>query len=88
MLTRLGFGPDTLLMNDPKLFVDGRFLASLLVELNHELGERQAALTLFQIGLLHGLRDAARLCRSVETDAIDSSPTATQETTPLLMNWA
>ena len=28
MLTDLGFGPDTVLMNDPKLFVDGRFLAA------------------------------------------------------------
>jgi hypothetical protein len=88
MLTRLGFGPDTVLMNDPKLFVDGRFLASLLVELNHELGERQAALALFQIGLLHGLRDAARLCRSFETGSIDSTPTLSLETTPLVMNWA
>ena len=96
MLTSLGFGPDTVLMNDPKLFVDGRFLASLLVELKHELGERQAALALFQIGLLHGLRDAARLCRDHETGSINSTPLASQETTretphettPLVMDWA
>jgi hypothetical protein len=62
LLTSLGFGPDTVLMNDPKLFVDGRFLASLLVELYDELPDRQASLALFQIGLLHGLRDAARVC--------------------------
>ncbi len=88
MLTSLGFGPDTVLMNDPKLFMDGRFLASLLIELNDELGERQAALTLFQIGLLHGLRDAARLCRSHETGSIHSTPTTAHQTTPLVMDWA
>jgi len=39
LLNRLGFGPETVLMNEPKLFVDGRFLASLLVELEDELNE-------------------------------------------------
>ncbi len=68
MLTALGFGPDTVLMNDPKLFVDGRFLASLLVELEDELGPRHAGLALFQIGMLHGLRDAARACRRHDDD--------------------
>ena len=62
LLTSLGLGHDTALMNDPKLFVDGRFLASLLVELEDELGPRKASLALFQIGMLHGLRDAARAC--------------------------
>jgi len=79
MLTALGFGPDTVLMNDPKLFVDGRFLASLLVELEDELGPRQAGLALFQIGMLHGLRDAARCCRrhteSARAGAGDSADT-------------
>ena len=50
MLTSLGFGPDTVLMNDPKLFVDGRFLASLLVEIHDKLGPQKASLALFQIG--------------------------------------
>jgi hypothetical protein len=86
MLTALGFGPDTVLMNDPKLFVDGRFLASLLVELEDELGPGNAALALFQIGMLHGLRDAARCCRrhGEETEP-DRSPAA--DTTALVMNW-
>jgi len=44
MLIELGFGPDTVLMNDPKLFVDSRFLASLLVELDDELDEENRAL--------------------------------------------
>ena len=86
MLTSLGFGPDTVLMNDPKLFVDGRFLASLLVELEDELGPRQAGLALFQIGMLHGLRDAARACRR---HGERESPVVgyAADTTALVMNW-
>lgn len=90
MLTSLGFGPDTVLMNDPKLFVDGRFLASLLVELEDELGPRQAGLALFQIGVLHGLRDAARACRrhSEGTGANESEAARfAADTTALVMNW-
>jgi hypothetical protein len=86
MLTALGFGPDTVLMNDPKLFVDGRFLASLLVELEDELGPRQAGLALFQIGLLHGLRDAARACRRYGESG-GAAPTQASDTTALVMRW-
>ena len=87
MLTELGFGPDTVLMNDPKLFMDGRFLASLLVELDDELSERDGALALFQIGLLHGFRDAARISR-IHDDESRSTPSEAIQTTPLLMHWA
>ena len=84
MLTSLGFGPDTVLMNDPKLFVDGRFLASLLVELHGELGQQKASLALFQIGLFHGLRDAARVCRERDDRAANvPSP----NTTSVVMQW-
>lgn len=83
MLTALGFGPDTVLMNDPKLFVDGRFLASLLVELQDELGPRDASLALFQIGLLHGLRDAARVCDEHGDEIGSGAP----DTTALVMHW-
>jgi len=86
MLTSLGFGPDTVLMNDPKLFVDGRFLASLLVELQDELGPRNASLALFQIGLLHGLRDAARVCHEHPTTR-DDMEADTPDTTSLVMHW-
>jgi hypothetical protein len=86
MLTALGFGPDTVLMNDPKLFVDGRFLASLLVELEDELGPREAGLALFQIGLLHGLRDAARACRRYGESG-GANPTQASDTTALVMRW-
>jgi hypothetical protein len=72
-------------MNDPKLFVDGRFLSSLLVELDDELGPHRSAIALFQIGLLHGLRDAARLCRGHES--LEGRRPADVETTSLVMGW-
>jgi hypothetical protein len=50
-------------MNDPKLFVDRLFLAALLLQFEQELGGAGAADALFQIGLLHGLRDADRVLR-------------------------
>jgi hypothetical protein len=87
MLSALGFGPDTALMNDPKIFVDGRFLASLLVELDDELGARKAHLALFQVGLLHGFRDAARVCRDHEDENPHPSSNGA-DTTSLVMNWS
>jgi hypothetical protein len=87
MLTALGFGPDTALMNDPKVFVDGRFLASLMVELDDELGSTPATLALFQIGLLHGLRDAARMCRHHECEAPEQGAPLRPETTALVIDW-
>ena len=61
ILTALGFGPETLLQSEPKMFMNGRFLASLLVELEDELESTGAQRALFQIGLLFGLRDAYRM---------------------------
>jgi len=61
LLTALGFGPDSALMSSPKLFVDLPFLAALQRELEDELGATDAARTLFHIGAIHGLRDAARI---------------------------
>jgi anti-anti-sigma regulatory factor len=61
LLSALGFGSDSALMQEPKLFVDGLFLGALLAELEDELGATDSARVLFQIGMLHGLRDAGRL---------------------------
>jgi predicted hydrocarbon binding protein len=61
ILSALGFGPETLLMSDPKLFMSSRFLASRLVENEDELEPLGAQRALFQIGLLFGLRDAHRI---------------------------
>jgi predicted hydrocarbon binding protein len=61
LLGALGFGPDSVLMSEPKLFVDTAFLAALQRELMGELGGEEADRTLFHIGLIHGLRDASRI---------------------------
>jgi predicted hydrocarbon binding protein len=61
ILSALGFGPETLLLSEPKMFMNERFLASLLVELEDELESNGAQRALFQIGLLFGLRDAYRM---------------------------
>jgi len=61
LLNALGFGPEALLMNEPRLFIDRRFLASLVLELEAEFDDGTASIVLFQIGLLHGLRDAHRV---------------------------
>lgn len=61
ILTALGFGPEALLMSEPRIFMNGRFLASLLVEIEDELEALGARRALFQIGLLFGLRDAYRI---------------------------
>jgi hypothetical protein len=58
VLATIGFGPDSPLMRQAKLFTDMRFLAALLVELEDELGPAGARAALFQIGLIQGMRDA------------------------------
>jgi len=52
--------PEAVLVGEPGLMVDPRFLASLHMEIGRDLDADGAALALFQIGLLHGLRDAHR----------------------------
>lgn len=57
----LGFDPEAVLVNDPGVLLNARFLAALHTELREELGAEAAPVALLQIGLLHGLRDAARV---------------------------
>ncbi|MBW2274874.1 MAG: hypothetical protein JRG96_16530 [Deltaproteobacteria bacterium] len=76
-LSALGFGSDSALMREPKLLVDGRFLGALLAELEDELGATETRKVLFQIGLLHGLRDAFHLSTKLPgTDDGLSNPAA------------
>ena len=75
ILSALGFGPETLLSSEPKLFVNGRFFGSLLVEIEDELEAAGARRALFQIGLLFGFRDAHRVA-SNESTASPDEPTA------------
>ncbi len=89
VLTALGFSPDSALMNDPKLFVDRRFLGALMIQLEHELGPDETCDALFQIGLLHGLRDADRVLRGEFlpslNDAAPLSVSTAAASTPLAM---
>ena len=52
------FDPEALLVREPRVLLDPRFLGALHAELEDELGSEPAAVTLLQIGFLHGLRDA------------------------------
>jgi hypothetical protein len=52
------FDPEALLVREPRVLLDPRFLGALHAELEDELGSAPAAVTLLQIGFLHGLRDA------------------------------
>lgn len=88
MLPHLGLGPDSVLMNDPKLFVDGRFLASLIRELESELGIEGAAAALFEVGAVHGLRDAERLLGGPWIDEGLRSPLPRSSATALKMDLA
>ncbi|MAI78648.1 MAG: hypothetical protein CL917_06900 [Deltaproteobacteria bacterium] len=57
-LEDLGLGPDSVLMNDPKLLHERSFLGLLMAELDQELGAESSQKALFRIGACHGLRDA------------------------------
>jgi hypothetical protein len=58
------FDPAAVLERDPRVLLDPRFLGPLHDELWGTLGPEEAALALRQIGVLHGLQDAAH---AVET---------------------
>lgn len=57
----LGFDPNAVMVRDPGVLLDPTFLGALHSELEAELGGEEAAATLLQIGLLHGLQESARL---------------------------
>lgn len=68
-LAALGFDPDDILVRDPTVLLDPRFLGTLHVELGKDLPPEEVSLTLMQIGFLHGLRDASRiLARAFQPD--------------------
>ena len=61
LLSSLGFGPGSPLMNEPRLLIDPRFLGAVMVELEDELGSEQARAVFYQIGFFHGLRDGLQM---------------------------
>jgi hypothetical protein len=64
----LAFDPEAVLVRDPGVLLDPRFMAALRAELEDDMGAEEAALTLLQIGFLHGLRDATRIVDSAFED--------------------
>ena len=69
-LEELGFGPDSILMSDPKLFLDSAFLAIVTAEFRQELGKDCCRQALTEIGRHHGLRDANRtVCSESRADS-------------------
>ncbi len=72
------FDPEALLVREPRVLLDPRFLGALHAELEDELGCEPANTTLLQIGFLHGLRDAlhavGRLTQTEEASALASIP--------------
>lgn len=61
LFAALGIGPEAELLHEPRLLLCGQFLGALLAELEDELGVEAARRTFFQLGFLHGLRDAERI---------------------------
>jgi hypothetical protein len=58
--SELLFDPEALLVREPRVLLDARFLGALHAELEDELGRDAATVTLLQLGFLQGLRDAVR----------------------------
>ena len=76
-LEGLGFGPESILMSDPKLFLDSSFLAIVTAEFDHELGKDCSGQALQEIGRHHGLADAARtLATDTAEDYVRGLPPA------------
>lgn len=62
-LAALGLDLESTLNEEPRFLLDICFLGALHAELTEQLGPDEARATLLQLGLLHGLRDAASLVR-------------------------
>lgn len=77
----LGFDPNSVLVREPGVLLDPRFLAAMRGELEIELGPEQAVLTLMQIGFIQGLYDAWRAVSEEPTSGIAHTP-------PLAMRFA
>ncbi len=63
-LAALGLDLESTLNEEPRFLLDMCFLGALHSELAEHLGRDEAHATLLQLGMLHGLRDAALVLRS------------------------
>jgi len=87
-LEDLGFGPESLLMTDPKLFMDSAFLAIVTAEFAQELGEDCSRLALIEIGRHHGLSDARRTLTAQSMGDSDRIPSLAPGGPSLAMQFA
>lgn len=60
----LGFDPESVLERDSRVLLDPAFLSTLHAELARELDAEAQAVTLLQMGFLHGLQDVIRALRA------------------------
>ena len=87
-LEDLGFGSESLLMTDPKLFMDSAFLAIVTAEFAQELGEDCSRLALTEIGRHHGLSDARRTLTAQSMGDSDRIPSLAPGGPNLAMQFA
>ncbi len=87
-LEGLGFGPDSILMSDPKIFLDSAFLAIVTAEFQQELGEDCSRQALLEIGRHHGLCDAIRTLSAESTGDGDAGLSPPQIGPHLAMQFA
>ena len=87
-LQDLGFGSESLLMTDPKLFMDSAFLAIVTAEFAQELGEDCSRLALIEIGRHHGLSDARRTLTAQSMGDSDRIPSLAPGGPNLAMQFA
>lgn len=70
LLRSIGCGPESALMNNPRILGDGTLLESLRGELHEKLGADLAWHLLAQIGFYHGLRDSMRALSVSRSDCV------------------
>jgi anti-anti-sigma regulatory factor len=71
LLEQLGFDPTAVLLRDPAMLSEQRFLAAFHEEIRHSFGE-EAALVLHQVGFLHGLQASLRQAAQHPQPAVET----------------
>jgi len=73
-LASLRFDPDAILLRDPGLLLDRRFLGALHAELLEETEASEADIALLQMGFLHGLQDAFEAVETTFAEGAGAGP--------------
>ncbi len=82
-LEGLGFDPEAILVQEPRVVLDRRFLAALHRELAGQLRWQEGAAILLQLGFLRGLRDAHQVLRRGFADGLALAANAEAAPVPL-----